>query len=103
YALTVAPVLQVNATAATGAFWGTRTILQMLRQNPVLPAGSATDWPRYPVRSVLVDNFGRSFPLSFWHNEIRELSYLKINELMLYVTGLGLTDQQLRDLDAYAA
>lgn len=102
YTLTVAPVLQVSAAARTGAFWGTRTILQMLRQNRNLPAGSATDWPKYKVRSVLVDNAARTFPLAFWHNEIRELSYLKLNELMLYVSGLGLTNTQLQQLSTFA-
>lgn len=102
YALNVAPVLQVNARAEAGAFWGTRTILQLLRQSLSLPAGTARDWPQYPVRSVLVDNGSRTFPVGFWRNEIRELSYLKLNELMVYVSGLGLSDVQLRELSAFA-
>lgn len=102
YALTVAPVLQVNARSAAGAFWASRTILQLLRQSRSLPPGSARDWPQYPVRSVLVDNAGRTFPLGFWHNEIRELSYFKVNELMVYISGLGLTDGQLQQLSAFA-
>ena len=103
YTLTVAPVLRVSAAAETGAFWGTRTILQMLRQNRNLPAGSAADWPKYKVRSVLVDNAGDIFPLNFWHNEIRDLSYLKLNELMVYISGLGLSDAQLQQLSAFAS
>ncbi|NUR28482.1 MAG: family 20 glycosylhydrolase, partial [Catenulispora sp.] len=102
YALTVAPVLQVGARTATGAFWGTRTVLQMLRQSTTLPPGTARDWPQYPVRSVLVDNAGRTFPLGFWHNEIRELAHLKLNELMIYAPGLGLSDTQLQQLSDYA-
>lgn len=103
YSLTVGPVLAVSAQAALGVFWASRTIIQMLRQSPTLPPGTVRDWPRYPVRAVLVDNAGRFFPVGFWHNEIRDLSYLKLNELMVYAPGLGLTDQQLRDLSAYAA
>jgi hypothetical protein len=103
YGLTVGPVLQVSASAAAGAFWATRTILQMLRQSAALPPGSARDWPQYPVRAVLVDNGGRTFPIGFWHNEIRELSHLKLNELMVYAPGLGLSDGQLRELSAFAS
>jgi len=103
YALTVAPVLQVSATAETGAFWATRTILQMLRQNLNLPAGTAVDWPKYKVRSMLVDNGARTFPVHFWENEIRELSYLKLNELMVYISGLGLTNAELQGLSTFAA
>jgi hexosaminidase len=103
YSLAIGPVLLISAQSATGAFWATRTLLQMLRQTLVLPPGTARDWPQYPVRSVLVDNAGRAFPVGFWHNEIRELSYHKLNELMVYAPGLGLTDTQLQQLSAFAA
>jgi hexosaminidase len=103
YSLTVAPVLAVSAQAPLGVFWASRTILQLLRQSLTLPPGAVRDWPQYPVRSVLVDNAARLFPVGFWHNEIRDLSYLKLNELMVYAPGLGLTDDQLRALSAYAA
>jgi len=103
YELTIGPILQIGARAAAGAFWATRTVAQMLRQSLTLPPGSVRDWPQYPVRSVLVDNAGRAFPVGFWHNEIRELSYLKLNELMVYASGLGLTDTQLQDLGEFAA
>ena len=102
YSLTVAPVLQLTARAALGVFWGTRTLVQMLKQSLTLPPGTARDWPQYPVRAVLVDNDSRLFPISFWHNEIRELSYLKLNELMVYAPGLGLGDDQIRALSAFA-
>ena len=103
YSLSLAPVLAVSAPAALGVFWATRTLLQMLRQSRTLPPGTARDWPQYPVRSVLLDNNSRYFPLGLWHNEIRELSYLKINELMVYISGLGLYDEQIRELSAFAA
>ncbi|MBS2532225.1 family 20 glycosylhydrolase [Catenulispora sp. NF23] len=102
YELTIGPILQIGAGSAAGAFWATRTIIQMIRQSVTLPAGTVRDWPLYPVRSVLVDNGSRPFPIGFWHNEIRELSYLKLNELMLYVSGLNLTDAQIQQLGAFA-
>ncbi|WP_370365199.1 family 20 glycosylhydrolase [Catenulispora sp. GP43] len=103
YSLSVGPVLTLTGQAALGVFWGTRTLLQLLRQSKTLPPGTARDWPQYPVRSVLLDNNSRYFPLGLWRNEIRELSYLKINELMVYVSGLGLFDEQIRELSAFAA
>lgn len=103
YAMTVAPVLSIDARAAAGAWWGTRTLLQLLRQSTTLPAGTARDWPKYPVRSTRVDSGGRGFPMGFWFNEIRDLSYLKVNELNVAANGLAMTDDQEKQLYAYAA
>ncbi|WP_163506348.1 glycoside hydrolase family 20 zincin-like fold domain-containing protein [Fodinicola acaciae] len=100
YALTVAPVLQLSARAAAGVFWGTRTVRQLLRQSRTLPAGAARDWPRYRIRAALVD--GQPFPMGWWFNEVRELSYLKINEMRFPANAAGMTEAQERQLDAFA-
>jgi len=103
YSLTVAPVLQVGATTETGAFWATQTILQLLHQQTVLPSGTVRDWPTYRVRAVLVDDGARAFPMSWWFNEIRQLSYMKLNDLTFTANRAGLTSDQQAQIDAYAA
>ena len=48
YSLTIARRrATVRANTPAGVLYGTRTLLQLLRQGP-LPAGTARDWPRYP-------------------------------------------------------
>ena len=103
YHLAVAPVLQVDARTETGAFWATQTILQLLHQQTILPAGDVRDWPTYRVRAASVDDGTRVFPMSWWFNEIRQLSYLKLNELSFTVNRAGLTSDQQAQIDAYAA
>lgn len=103
YALTAAPVLSVSARNAAGAWWGTRTILQLLRQAQTIPAGTATDWPKYPVRAAYVDTGNTAFPMDWWHNEIRELSYLKMDRLTVAANWIGLSADDEKQLDSFAA
>ncbi|WP_163566794.1 glycoside hydrolase family 20 zincin-like fold domain-containing protein [Fodinicola feengrottensis] len=103
YALTVGPTLQVSAQTVAGAFWGSRTILQLVRQSTALPAGTVRDWPQYAVRAVLVDTNARHFPLGWWFNEIRDLSYLKLNELQFGANTSALSAAESQQIDAFAA
>ena len=46
----------IGAATPTGLFWGTRTLLQMLRQTPgSVPCGTAVDFPRYELRGFMLD------------------------------------------------
>jgi hexosaminidase len=62
-----------------GVFWGTRTLLQLLKQNDTLECGIAKDYPDYPERGLMVDMGRKYFPVQWIENHIRELSYLKMN------------------------
>jgi hexosaminidase len=86
YRLVVGRTAKVAANAAAGAFYGTRTILQLLRQSPSLPAGSGSDWPRYPERGLMVDIGRKAFSLAWLEDRVRELGYLKLNYLHLHFT-----------------
>ncbi|MFC9331986.1 glycoside hydrolase family 20 zincin-like fold domain-containing protein [Kitasatospora sp. NPDC057015] len=49
YLLTAGASLTIVARKLTGAWWGTRTLLQVLRADPArlsVPQGSAKDWPQ---------------------------------------------------------
>src|SRR4051794_27526227 len=48
YRLRIGRGVTVVANSSTGAFWGTRTLLQLARATRRMPRGDATDWPRYP-------------------------------------------------------
>ncbi|WP_163505985.1 glycoside hydrolase family 20 zincin-like fold domain-containing protein [Fodinicola acaciae] len=93
YGLTIAPVLAISAPTETGAFWGTRTVLQMLRQKRTLPAASIADWPRYKVRGISVSL--DSFPAGWFVNLVRDMSYVKLDVLTTGSALSGLTDAQI--------
>ncbi|UJP08788.1 beta-N-acetylhexosaminidase [Microbacterium sp. KUDC0406] len=63
YTLAVDDRVQVSAPSATGVFYGTRTILQILAgtdSRTSLPRGKSADWPDYAVRGFMLD-VGRRF------------------------------------------
>lgn len=91
--------LEITGTTAHGAFNGTRTVLQLLRQDQSIPAGTVTDWPDKEVRSVLMDNTPRHFSLDWWENFFRSMSYLKLNDTNLYLDGVGLDVEEMKAID----
>lgn len=85
YRLTVGPALVVRG-GGTGVFYGTRTILQLLRQGWTIAGGTAEDWPAYPERGLLLDVGRKYFSLSFLRKHIRDMAYLKLNYLHLHLS-----------------
>jgi len=76
--------LTISAQTPTGIYYGTRTLLQMMR-NGDIPRGAIVDAPKYPVRSVLVD-VGRKFmPVPQLKDWIRMMGWMKLNELHLHL------------------
>ena len=86
YTLTVGSSISIQGSATTGEFWGTRTVLQLLRQSPTIAAGTATDSPDKSERGLMLDTGRRFFDVAFVENQIREMSYLKMNYLHLHLS-----------------
>jgi hexosaminidase len=86
YRLQVGGALRISARGDAGVFYGTRTLLQLLRRAPAVPAGVARDWPRYPERGLMIDNGRKYFTVGWIERRIRELAYLKLNHLHLHVS-----------------
>ena len=80
--------IRIGALTPTGLYWGTRTLLQMLRQNPDgVPCGTAVDFPRYPVRGFMLDIARTPYPLSYLKDLIRTMSWYKLNDLHLVINN----------------
>ncbi|MCM2425885.1 family 20 glycosylhydrolase [Streptomyces sp. RKAG337] len=86
YALTVAPSVTVRARTDAGAFYGTRSVLQLLKQSPTIAAGTARDWPAKPERGLMVDVGRKYFTLPWLQGQIRDLAYLKMNYFHLHLS-----------------
>ena len=120
YSLTIREHLTIDAATDAGVFYGTQTVLQLLRESLQLPFGMARDWPLKVERGLSVD-CGRKFFTPAWlREEVGELAYLKLNTLHLHLTDNDgfriessshpeivarehLTKQEVRDLIAFAA
>ena len=83
YALSVGSTVTVTARTDAGAFYGTRTVLQMLRAGGTLPAGSVTDVPRYAERGVGICACIMHVSTESLQRLIKDAAYLKLNQLWL--------------------
>jgi uncharacterized protein (TIGR03437 family) len=85
YLLTVADRIAISAQADAGAFYGTRSVLQMLKQGLAIQAGTARDWPDFSERGLMlcVETF---YSLPFLERHIKDLAYLKLNYLHFHLS-----------------
>src|SRR5581483_8679071 len=84
YRLDISAQITVSARTTDGVFYGTRTLLQLLKQGFVINGGVARDWPQYPQRSLMVDVGRQYFSVSWLESHIRDLAYLKYNYFHLH-------------------
>ena len=80
--------VKISAASAQGLFWGSRTLLQMLKQNPgSLPYGVAYDVPRYEVRGVLFDIARTPYTLKDLRDVVNAMAWYKMNDLHLVINN----------------
>lgn len=78
--------VSVLAPTAKARYWGSRTLLQMLVQNPAeLPCGKAWDAPRYQLRGFMLDVARLPIPLDYIKDIVRLMSWYKMNDLQLHL------------------
>lgn len=89
YKLQISPDgIRIGAASPVGLYWGTRTLLQMLRQTPgSVPCGKAVDFPRYRVRGFMLDIARTPYPLSYVKEVIRAMAWYKMNDLHLVINN----------------
>lgn len=106
YTLSVADCVNVSAVTAKGAYWATRTILQISEQSVshTLPCGVTTDVPSYPVRGFMMDCGRKYIPLDYLDKVVKIMSYYKMNTLQVHLNDNGFKQYFEGDWDkTYAA
>ena len=101
YEINIGDIVEVTSPAEIGAFWATRTLLQILETSPItshstlhtphftLPKGTITDVPQYRLRGFMLD-VGRKFvPMSYLRNLVKVMAYYKMNTLQLHLNDNG--------------
>jgi hexosaminidase len=79
YEMAVGDSISIIANTSTGVFYGTRSLLQILKHSDKISGGFARDYPDYPERAFMVDNGRKYFSVEWMENQIKELSYIKMN------------------------
>lgn len=97
--------IRVEAIAVKGAFWATRTLLQMIdRQGLNLVKGVTRDYPKYSNRGFILDVARKFFRLEFLQSYVKIMSYYKMNEFQVHLNDNGFIQYFDNDWDkTYAA
>jgi hexosaminidase len=92
YHLIVGDHLQITALSKRGAIWGTRTLLQLLEQDPVnhrIVKGESRDYPKYAVRGLVLDVARKFFTMKFLRDYVKMMSYYKMSEFHIHLNDNG--------------
>lgn len=91
YAIDVAGCVKVSAPEPVGAYWATRTLLQISEQTDDrrLPKGVIRDFPDYSFRGLMLDCARKFIPMPYLHGLAKVLSYYKMNVLHVHLNDNG--------------
>ena len=106
YTIEIGERIVINANTSTGAYWATRSLLQILEQNEgvQLPKGTIRDWPDYGVRGFMIDCGRKYIPLDYLEAYAKIMAYYKMNTLQVHLNDNGFKQYFGGDWDeTYAA
>ena len=91
YKIEIGDVITVTAQDEQGAYWSTRTLLQIAEQTASreFPKGTIADWPDYPVRGLSMDVGRKFFPMDYLQDLVKVMSYYKLNSLRIHLNDNG--------------
>lgn len=93
YRIKIGQTVNVEAATTQGAYWATRTLLQLMEQSTKaseeLPRGIITDVPQYRLRGFMLDVGRKYIPMSYLRNLVQVMSYYKMNALQIHLNDNG--------------
>lgn len=91
YEIEVDRCVKISAPKAAGAYWATRTLLQMSEQdeNRKLPKGFIRDFPDYAMRGFMIDCGRKYIPMDYLLDLTQVMAYYKMNVLHVHLNDNG--------------
>ncbi|MFD6681812.1 family 20 glycosylhydrolase [Micromonospora parva] len=89
YLLAAGPTIVIRANAAAGVYYGTQTLLQMIKQSATrttVPTGTIRDYPQFRDRGVMLDVGRHFYEMDYLENLLRRMAWLRLNTLRLHLT-----------------
>jgi hexosaminidase len=86
YRLDTTGPVRIEAASTHGLYYGTRTLLQLLRGGRTVDNGATTDRPTQRVRMVMLDAARKYWQPAYLENVIRRMGHLKLNTLFLHLS-----------------
>ena len=87
YSIEIGECVVLNAQTTTGAYWGTRTLLQILEasKGTSLPKGNIRDWPDFAMRGFMIDCGRKYIPLDYLNEYAKVMAYYKMNTFQIHL------------------
>lgn len=90
YVMDINRYASLAAPTAKGVFWGTRSLLQILKnEQGSLPKGVARDFPLFPNRGFMLDVARKFFTIDYLRQYVKILSFYKMNEFQIHLNDNG--------------
>ena len=104
YFINIDDQVNVSATNKLGAYWSTRTILQILTQSNdknVLPYGKTRDYPKYKVRGFVLDVARKPFSMDILKDIAKNMAWHKMNDFQVHLSDnyIWLEDYGVHDTE----
>ena len=86
YVMEIGDYVMVSADHNTGAYWATRSILQIAELNDgTMPKGITKDYPKYEVRGFMLDVARKPISMDTLEDIAKEMAYYKMNEFHIHL------------------
>ncbi|SMC87313.1 hexosaminidase [Pedobacter nyackensis] len=92
YVMNIDQTVNISAAYYKGAFWGTRTVLQLLEQDPAhsrIVKGKTHDYPKFEVRGLVLDVARKFFTLDFLKHYVKMMAYYKMGDFHIHLNDNG--------------
>ena len=87
YTMDIGRFVTVEAETATGAYWATRSILQILKYTEgSIPKGVVKDYPKYEVRGLNLDVARKPFTMDVLYDFVKNMSWYKLNSFQVHLS-----------------
>lgn len=91
YEMDIQDILQVKATTETGAYYATRSILQILQQvqesdaKLTIPKGMTKDYPKYQIRGFMLDVARKPIAFDTVKQISKAMAWYKLNDFQIHL------------------
>ena len=86
YTMVIDDYVTIGAEEATGAYWSTRSILQILElYDNTMPKGETRDYPKYEVRGFMLDVARKPISMETLQSIVKEMAYYKMNDFQVHL------------------
>ncbi|WP_018758130.1 discoidin domain-containing protein [Paenibacillus terrigena] len=88
YILDIADYVSITAPTVKGVFSGTRSVLQILKQDEghdQIPKGLSRDYPKYETRGFMIDVSRKFYTIDFLRDYVKMMAWYKMTDLQIHL------------------